>query len=110
MSFSGLTGQLFESCLDTFGELVRYRYSDGKEIPVTGIFRNEYILVDDGRYDTQISSSAPVLEISEGDLAVKPTAGDRVTVRGTPYKITEIKPNNEGQLVLILKKTNHEPA
>lgn len=77
---------------------------EGEPFRLVGIFVKDYQLLQEGQFDSVLSTSAPALEVSTKNLKGRPQVGDRIKVRNESYRITELQPNGEGQIKLILKK------
>ena len=107
MSFQEYSEILFDACSSCLGEVATYLQKGGAAFEVSGVFTKEYMLIQEGSFDSSVSSADPVFEVSSRDITSRgcsPKVGDRITVRSEFYRIVEIKPNCEGQIKLTLKK------
>lgn len=102
MSFQDYSEILFDACTSCLGEGATYCPKKGNSYPISGVFTKEYMLIQEGSFDTPASSAEPVFEITSRDCS--PNIGDRLKIRDELYRVAEIKPNSEGQIKLILKK------
>lgn len=77
------------------GESVTYTPAGGAPESVTGIFDGVSVEVD-MEQGLSVQSTDPSLSVHLADLAVEPTVGDAITVRGVSYTIAEIHPDGQG--------------
>ncbi len=50
------------------------------------------------------STTAPVIGMRPGELALDPKQGDRITIRGVVYEVWDIHPDGDGWVDMILRK------
>jgi hypothetical protein len=106
VSFAKLADLVFHSCGKAFGESIIYRPKDGPTASIQGIFTKDYLRVQEGSMDSSVSTTAPMVEISESDLNFKPVQGDQLQIRNENYRVVEMQPNGQGQVKLLLKRVS----
>ena len=104
MSFTSYAKLIFDASLASLGEPVVYSPKKGEKQSLMGIFTQAYQLVAEGSFESEVSSSVSVVEISNADLNLKPKPGDQLLIRGETYRVAEVMPDFEGQTKLALKR------
>jgi len=85
------------------GEVTTVVPTRGSAVAVTGVFDEEYHLVDAGQ--AGVDSAVPAVLYQLADLPVDPKddEGLRLTIRGTEYEVVTIKPDGHGAVRLLLQ-------
>lgn len=113
MSFADLIAAADRAAIAAFGDSedgepvpVEYTPNGGDAVPVTGIFDEQYLLVE-GSSDAGVSVTAPALFVRLEDLPEDPrdeSSDPTVAIRGVEYRVTECKPDGIGGIVLVLRR------
>lgn len=96
-------------CFAIFGEPVTWTPARGAPIATTGVFDEKAIEVkfQDG---TEVHEARPVVNLRAAILPSLPLQGDRITIRGVPYVITNIDPDSAGDLRCGLRCATDQAA
>lgn len=85
------------------GVSVTYDPTVGAAVVVTGMFDENYVLVEAS--DIGVEQTAPAVWLELDDLPAHPDADDpTLTIGGTAYKVVERKPDGLGTMILVLHK------
>ncbi len=103
MDWPSLAGSIQTTGQAIIGEPATYTPADGSPESITGVFDGVSLEVDVGT-GLAIQSTEPALTVRLAALAVQPTEGDAITVRGTNYTIAEIHPDGQGDARLKLEE------
>lgn len=100
-------GAVMGTCVGVFGEAVEYRpQPSGTAYSFRGIF-NEKTLIQDITTGSLVLVDHPTLGVKLSDLSSgHPKQGDRISVRGTEYRIEKIERDGEAGAVLVLMKVS----
>lgn len=104
MDWEKATDSVLDISMATFGApSVSHIYTPegGVPTPIRGIFSNEYVSVDSAGISS--SMTAPNLGVRLSELPCAPKPGDKVTVEGVQYKITNSEGDGQGGATLILQ-------
>jgi len=82
------------------GEATTYTPAGNAPESITGIFEGAHVELD---LSNAVQSTYPALSVHLTDLAVSPSVGDAITVRGVGYTIAEIQPDGQGDVMLVLE-------
>ena len=85
-----------------FGETVTFTPSGGSAETVTGIFDAEHVY-QELLGETVVETTRPMLLVRLAALSKAPVRKDAITVRSTNYIVTEIQPDGQGDLALLLE-------
>jgi hypothetical protein len=100
-------GRIADSCMKTvqatFGEEVIYSPSSGPKQSIRGIFRTHFLGIET-EAGVGVGTMCPSLEVRLLDLQSPPKAKDQSLIRDVQYKVTEVKPDQEGGALLILMR------
>lgn len=88
-------------CQDILAEPVTFAPPEGDAFDGRGIVSDGHLEVA-GLTDVAVSSAAPMLSVRLAELAAEPEAGWGLTMRGTQYTVTDVRPDGEGGADLIL--------
>lgn len=104
------------ACQAVFGDPVTYHpvaSAPGMApFAARGIFEADHELIEDmtgshamgGRnLDVPLSTTAPILGIRQSEFPVQPKQDDEVTIRGVVYVVFDVKPDAEGETILVLR-------
>ena len=91
-----------------FGQPVLYApapASGALPFAATGVFDRAYLEVSMSDMGAPVATRGPVLGVRESDFppGVSPAQGDRVTVAGTVFQVTNPEPDGHGHVLLRLK-------
>ena len=91
---------------DEFGVGVSYTQGVAAAATFAAIFDNEYLLVDAG--EAGVTSVAPALTCRSDDLAMlgagEARVDDQAVVNGVTYRVSDVRPDGTGMVVLILER------
>ena len=104
MDWNQLTGQILDACKVTFGELCIHKPAGSTDTEsFTGVFNTQTAQANAITGQT-VMTQKPRLLIKLSDLSQEPAQGDRITVRGFEYKITDIVRDGQGGAEISLHK------
>jgi hypothetical protein len=83
------------------GRDITYTLNGGIARSIAGMLQEFTEIVNNGSVD--VMATHPVLSVRSVD-APEIATGDRIEVTGVNYKVTSIRPDNEGIIELILEK------
>ena len=86
---------------DDFAVTVTYTPQGGSASTITGIFDDEYQLIDAG--EVGVSGTSPVFECPTASVPDAAT-GDTLIINAVTYLVVEAQPDSTGVTVLILEK------
>lgn len=91
---------------DDFGVTAAYVQQGQAAVSIAGIFDNAHLIVDAG--EAGVSGTAPVFTCRDDDLATlafgAARRGDRLTISGVTYIVTDPQPDGTGMTTLIMEK------
>lgn len=102
-SWQDKTDNVMRICRDTFTTIVQYTPKTLPQRELKGIFDEAYQVVEilDG---APVSSVRPRLGLRLLDLDFYPQNFDDVLINGVNYKVTDIQPDGEAGIQLMLHK------
>lgn len=104
MNWPELLRGIDAACIAAFGVDTQYRPDDGEPIEVRGIFMNPYRRADASH--AGVSSSSPAVFYRLADLPGNPDEhAAEVAVDGATYRVTDVQPDGDGGVLLLLHKT-----
>lgn len=89
---------------DEFGESVPGMYhfvSVNKDVPLNGIFDDDYLGVDPG-IPIEVESSTPMFNCQSSKLIYPKNENDTIIIRGVKYLVVSYQPDGTGMTDLIL--------
>ena len=86
---------------DDFAVNATYTPQGGSASTITGIFDEEYQLIDAG--SVGVSGSTPVFECASSSVPAA-APGDTLVVNAVTFLVVEVQPDGTGVTVLILEK------
>ena len=83
-----------------------YQPANGMPFPVNGVFDLAYRPIDplviEGMDSSHVTTAGPCLGVALSAFPAPPLQGDLVTIRGTPYRVSEVRPDGVGGARLML--------
>ncbi len=106
IDFRDRVDKLLNIAKKTFGETAVYHSTLDGDIPITGIFDNEYEAVDP---DTEkvISANQPVFGVNLLSIDSELVVGDSITIRNLIYNIFDVREDGQGGASLFLHRVDH---
>lgn len=91
---------------DLDGGTITYTTGTGTPVVIAALFDNPYERIDTNVGHAGVQSAAPTVFVAVSDLPVDPTAdvGATVTRNAVTYKVTEVKPDGLGGVLLLLQE------
>lgn len=102
MTWLEMADRVQSSSMRPFEEDATYELAGGQPVAVRGVFDEEHEFLDVGGTVEISSQSAPVFDIQEKNLPAGYARDDRITVRGTLFRVVDIQPDGHGVISLIL--------
>lgn len=104
MTWKESASALADACATTFGESVQFSpKAGGGPHTITGIFDENHVAVEVDA-GVPVSSVGPSLGVVRAELPVAPVIGDTWTVRSKDYRCTDVQPDSEGHVLLLLQE------
>ena len=105
MSFAALARDLLDAPLlrSSLRDAVRYAPRVGEPVDVFGLFDAAYVRADVG--GVAVQNVGPAVTLRLADLPTDPEEDEpEITVNGTTYCVTEMRPDGVGLVVLMLRE------
>lgn len=105
MAWPDIADRAIKATRDVFGLAVTYTpTSTGVGVSIVAPF-DEAAQVVEMSGDIPVSATRPMLGVRLADLALMPVRGDRFTVDGTSYEVTDVRRDGQGAASVYAVRT-----